>query len=188
MSGVRQTETVQSTATGPDGAWLFADVAVGQNYELSFALARLRHPVVHRHAVRGRQAGRRWRSSWRPATGSVSGVVVGPGGPLGNVDLVLTDGTLTFNSSTASGAGAGTFSITGVSTPGTYTLTANLRGHGTEVLQLTLEPGRAARRRAHRHDAGVGSISGRVTENGEPLGGVTPDGVERRRHAARPPA
>ena len=105
--------------------------------------------------------------------------MIGPSGGLGNVELVLTDGTLVFNSASASEGDVGTFAFTGVSTPGTYTLKATAPGLGTEILQLTLEPGEQRAGVEIRMSTGVGSISGRVTEGGRPLGGVTLDGVER---------
>ncbi|MET0326373.1 MAG: carboxypeptidase-like regulatory domain-containing protein, partial [Ilumatobacteraceae bacterium] len=171
QSAVRRTQTIQSTATGEDGAWLFSDVAVGQSYEVSFALAGYdTQSFIVTPSADGKPV--QLAVDLKAAAGSVSGSVVGPRGPLANVDLVLTDGTLRFNSSSASGADQGSFSFPGVSTPGTYTLTANLRGFGTEVLQVTLAPGEQLDGLRIGMTAGVGSISGRVTENGEPLGGV----------------
>jgi hypothetical protein len=170
--GVRQTESVVSTASGPDGAWLFADVAIGQHYELSFAKEGFdTKSFVVTPPADGSPV--QMEVVLDPADGAVSGVVVGPSGPLGNVDLVLTDGTLTFNTSSASGRDAGEWSLAAVSTPGTYTLTASARGLGTEVLQVTLEPGEQRDGITIRMRPDVGSISGRVSAGGQPLGGAT---------------
>ena len=100
--GVRQTVSVESTA---------------QRSRRGVAVRRRRRSASTTSSASPGRGSTRSRSSSRrpptatpvdmevvlePATGAVSGVVVGPGGPLGNVDLVLTDGTLTFNTSTAS--------------------------------------------------------------------------------------
>lgn len=171
ISAVRQTETVLSTATGADGAWLFPDVAVGQPYEVSFSLPGFdTQSFVVTPSADGKPV--QMEVELKAAEGSIGGVVVGSRGPLGNVDLVLTDGTLRFESSSSSGANTGAFSFSGVSTPGTYTLSADIRGYGTEVLQLTLEPGEQLDGVRIGMTPGVGSISGRVTEGSEPLGGV----------------
>ena len=173
-SAVRQTVSVQSTATGPDGAWLFARRR--RRPELRAELLAAPASTPSRSSSRRPPTASRCRSrsSWRRPRGRVSGVVVGPGGPLGNVDLVLTDGTLDVQ------------------------LVDLLRRRGRDLLDHGRQhaghvhpdgqparprhrgpaarrsnPGEQRERRAHRHDAGVGSISGRVTENGEPLGGVT---------------
>ncbi|MET0580000.1 MAG: carboxypeptidase regulatory-like domain-containing protein, partial [Ilumatobacteraceae bacterium] len=168
----RQTVSVESAASGPDGAWMFPNVLIGQNYELSFSRPGFdTQSFVVTPPADGKPVQR--DVVLEPAKGEVGGVVVGPGGALGNVDLVLTDGTLTFNSTTASGPGQGTFDLTGVSTPGTYTLMATLRGYGTEVLQVSLGPGEVRDGLRIVMTPNVGSITGRITAGGEPLGGVS---------------
>ena len=63
--------------------------------------------------------------------------------------------------------------VDGLSTPGTYTITATLAGYGTEVAEVTLDP------KDRRTDVDltmsdqVGSISGTVRGRGGPLGGAT---------------
>jgi len=172
VSAARQTVSVESTATGPDGAWLFADVPIRQAYELNFALEGFdSQSFVITPPDDGSPV--EMEVVLEPASGRLSGSVVGPGGPLGNVDLVLTDGELTFNTTTASAGDVGTWSLSGVSTPGTYTLTATLRGYGTEVLQITLEPGEQRSGVTISMIPDVGSIIGRVSADGDLLGGVT---------------
>jgi Carboxypeptidase regulatory-like domain len=171
-SAVRRTQSVATTTTTNDkGAWMFPVVAVGRSYELSFS-----RPGYDTQAFIVTPTGDgkplELPVELKPAKGGVVGTVSGPGGGLGNVQLVLTDGTLTFNSATASGKGAGGFVFTGVSTPGTYTLSATGGGLGTEVVQVSLQPGETKPVNIRMH-VGVGSISGHVTEDGGPLGGVS---------------
>ena len=84
-----------------------------------------------------------------------------------------TDGTLTFATTTASDGSVGRFALPAVNTPATYTITATLRGYGTEVIQVALGPGDQRTDLQIEMRAGVGSIIGRVTAGGAPLGGAT---------------
>jgi hypothetical protein len=170
----RATLSVQTQNTATDGAWLFPDVAIRANYELHFAKAGFDSQSF---VVTPPSDGSRVKLDVQllPAKGSVGGIVVAANGtPLGGVDIVVTDGTLTFSTTSSTTAGAvGTWSLSGVSTPSTYTLTATLRGYGTEVLQLPMDPGMQKSGVRIVMTPGVGSISGHVTAAGKPLGGVT---------------
>ncbi len=170
----RATLSVQTQNTATDGAWLFPDVAIRANYELHFAKAGFDSQSF---VVTPPSDGSRVKLDVQllPAKGSVSGVVVATDGtPLGGVDIVVTDGTLTFSTTSSTTAGSvGSWSLSGVSTPSTYTLTATLRGFGTEVLQLPMDPGAQKTGVRIVMTPGVGSIAGHVTAAGKPLGGVT---------------
>lgn len=172
-TGIRQTESVpDTTRTDERGVWFFGGLSIGQSYEVSFS-----RPGYDTQAfiVTPDGSGKPidLPVELEPATGAVRGSITGPNGPLGNVQLVLSDGQLVFNSASASSGTVGAFEFTGVSTPGTYTLTATAPGLGTEVLQVTLDAGEQRGGVNITMRSGVGSISGRITEAGQPLGGVT---------------
>jgi hypothetical protein len=170
----RATMSVETRNTATDGAWLFPDVAIRANYELHFAKAGFdSQSFVVTPPSDGSPV--KLDVQLLPAKGTVSGIVVATDGtPLGGVDIVVSDGTLTFNTTSSTTAGAvGTWSLAGVSTPSTYTLTATLRGYGTEVLQLPMDPGAQKSGVRIVMTPGVGSVSGHVTAAGKPLGGVT---------------
>ena len=158
-----------------DGRWLFSDVAVGQTYEVSFAPARLRHAVVRRHAERPTASRSSSPSSCSRRRGSVSGVVAGPGGALGNVELVLTDGTLTFQSSSASGAGAGDVLLHRRQHAGhLHAARQPAAASAPRSLQVTLEPGEQRDRRATSGCAPASARSAAGSpRTAQPLGGVT---------------
>lgn len=172
-SGYRQTQSVpDATATDERGVWFFGSLSVGQSYEVSFSRPGFdTQSFVVTPSTDGKPID--LPVEMQPADGLVRGTVTGPGGGLGNVKLELSDGTLVFDSASASEGDVGTFSFSGVSTPGTYTLRATAPGLGTEVVQVTLEEGEDRGGVDIGMSAGVGSISGRVTEGGTPLGGVT---------------
>jgi hypothetical protein len=173
---VRQTESVVTDETDPEGLWLFPDVAIRQNYEVVFSKAGY---DTQSFVITPPADGSRVELDVElvPAVGSVSGVVVGPTGPLGGVEISVTDGTLTFATTTATtatgAAQVGGFSLEGLSTPGVYTLTATLRGYGTEVLQLPFSAGQQRTGTTISMRPGVGSISGRITVGNRPAGGVS---------------
>ncbi len=169
---VRQTESVIPLMTDVEGAWLFADVPIRQTYELTFSKPGYNsRSFVVTPAADG--------SAWEldvdllTADGRMSGTILGPRGPLGGAAIVITDGTLTFTTTSDTTGDVGTWSVDGISTPGMYTVTATLFGYGTEVLQVPLRPGDQRSDVDMRMHAGVGSVSGHVFAESEPAGGIT---------------
>lgn len=175
ITPVRQTEAVDPVVTDGEGVWQFAGVPIRQNYEVVFAKPGYN---TRSYVVTPPDDGSRVELDveLEPATGRLAGVVVGPDGPLGGVDIEITDGTLVFSTTSASEAsaagGVGSFAVERLSTPGVYTITATAAGFGTEVIQLPFTAGQE-RDVTITMSSGVGSISGRITTGGEPRGGVT---------------
>ena len=172
---VRQTEAVPPLEATPDadGIWLFTDVAVRQTYELVFAKPGF---DTQSFVVTPPEDGSPVDLDVElvPASGAVSGRITGPGGALGGVAIVVSDGTLTFETTSATDGDVGAWSLDGLSTPGVYTLTATQRGYGTEVLQINLDAGQQRTGVNLAMRPGVGSVSGRVVdETGRPLAGAT---------------
>lgn len=174
-STVRQSQAIAPIVRSPeaDGVWLFTDVALRQTYEIVFAKPGFdTQSFVVAPPADGSPVD--LDVDLEPARGALSGIVTGPSGPLGGVAITITDGTLSFETTSATDGKIGTWSLDGVSTPSVYSITATLRGYGTEVRQIELQPG------DRRNDVnlalkpGVGSIGGRVADaTGAPLGGVT---------------
>jgi hypothetical protein len=171
-SPTRRTVAIEpdSTVPGADGVWLFTDVLQGQSYEVSFSSPGY---DTQSFVLTPRADGEPIDLDvvMKPANGSLSGTVVGPSGPLGGAEIRITDGTLEFVSTSASGSG--TWSLSGVSTPGVYTVTATLRGFATAVRQVRLAPGDTPTGITLQMVPGLGTITGLVTTNGSGLGGVT---------------
>jgi hypothetical protein len=172
-SPVRRTVAIAAQGTQPDGngSWLFSDVIQGQSYEVSFrspgfdTQSFVVTPDVDGDAVA-------LDVEMQPSRGALSGTVVGPGGPLGSAAITISDGTMTF--STSSEGGTGAWSLDGISTPGIYTVSAELRGFGTSVQQVELGPADTASDITIRMAAGLGTITGRIEDTGRArLGGVT---------------
>src|SRR5690606_31439913 len=106
--------------------------------------------------------------------GRVSGVVVDTDGrPLGGAAVTVTDGTVTLQTTTATtGDGIGQFEVAGLTTPGSFLVSAARSGFGTASTLVQVAGSGSASGLVLRLRAGVGSLSGRVHGGGSPLGGV----------------
>ena len=166
--------TVSVTAgTDADGAWLISDVPLRRSYEVSFS-----KPGFDRQSFQVTPlddgSPLELEVELQPASGALGGIITGPDGGLGGVDLTVTDGTLTFATTTSTAAGdTGEWIIEGLSTPATYTVTATAAGFGTAVAQLSLSVGERLTGLSFAMRNGVGSIGGMVRGSVGPIGGVT---------------
>ena len=173
-SRLRQTEPAEPLEAGADGdgVWLIPDVQLRRTYELSFAKpgfdtqAFVISPPNDGTPVE-------LDVTMTPASGRIAGRVLDAGRPLGGVEIALSDGTLTFTTTSSTDGDVGAFDFDGVSTPGVYTLVATRTGYGTEVLQLPMEAGQERTGVSVDMQDGVATVSGSiVNEAGTPLGGV----------------
>jgi hypothetical protein len=171
------TTTISDATTNVEGAFSFDGIRVGRAYELFFSKPGFdsRAYVVVPTADGGPID---VEVVLTPGVGEISGVVAGDNGPLGGVQIAITDGSLVFTTTSSTvGGSVGSWSFTGLSTPGTYTLTATTRGFGTQVLQIPLQAGERRSGVSIQMQRGVGSIlgsvSGNVDNRVERLGGIT---------------
>jgi len=175
INPIRLTEAIAPITKSPeaDGVWLFTDVALRQSYEIVFAKPGFdTQSFVLSPPADGSPV--ELDVELKPARGSVGGTVRGPSGPLGGVEIVVSDGTLTFTTTSATDGAIGTWSLEGVSTPSVYTVSGTLRGYGTEVLQVRLGAGEERSGADLNMRRGVGAVSGRVVdESGQAIGGAT---------------
>ncbi len=175
LNPIRQTEPIAPRETSPesDGVWQIPDVELRRSYEIVFAKPGYNtQSFVVTPPADGSPLD--LDVELEPATGAISGTVRGPGGALGGAEIVVTDGVLTFTTTSATVGDVGTWSVDQVSTPGVYTVSATLRGYGTEVRQVTLTAGQTFDAADLTMARGVGSISGRIIgPDGQPLGGVS---------------
>src|SRR5262249_41085113 len=92
--------------------------------------------------------------------------------PLGGVDLTITDGTVTLKTVTPTTGDVGKWSVSGLTTPGTYLVTASRRGYGDETKLVDLGAGGAVTDADITMHADVGSIKGTVSSIEGPVGDV----------------
>ncbi|BAN02630.1 carboxypeptidase regulatory-like domain-containing protein [Ilumatobacter coccineus] len=175
LGPLRQTEPAPplEAIAGVDGVWLLSDVALRQTYELSFAKAGFdTQAFVISPPDDGTPV--ELDVSLEPSNGLISGRVLDNGSPLGGVEVAISDGTLTFTTTSSTDGDVGSFAFEAVSTPGVYTLTATRDGYGTEVLQLPMDAGQQRDDVVVDMQDGVATLSGTiVNESGTRLGGVT---------------
>lgn len=165
--------TSYSTTTSPDGFWAFASVPPG-TYTASFSKPgySTANYVV---AITGGGQAVSLTSQLVPGNGSASGTVQDSHGPLGGVQLTITDGTVTLTTHTPTSGKVGTWAVNGLSTPATYLVTATDPGYSNQTTIFTLAAGGSANGLKLTMVPGEGSLSGTVDSagNGQPVGGLT---------------
>jgi hypothetical protein len=107
--------------------------------------------------------------------GSIAGTVSNSAGPLGGATISASDGTTTDSSVSLTSPGqVGTFVLSSLETPATFTVVVSAGGYSSQTLSISLAAGQQLTGVAVTLYTGVGSISGSVTTaNGAPAGGVT---------------
>lgn len=161
-----------STTTDGEGFWAFAGLQSPANYELTFSKAGfgVRTYVV---SVDEENTNIPLAVTLAAGDGELSGTVSSADGPLGGATVTVTDGTVTYTTTTPTAGIVGRWSVGGLATPGTYLVTAERRGFGTETTQVTLGGSESRDGVNQTLIAGVGSISGTISGGGAGLGGIT---------------
>jgi hypothetical protein len=105
----------------------------------------------------------------------VSGTVTDGNAPLGGVTVTLhTGGAVAASTITPTSGAVGTFTFTELVTPGTYLVSFEKDGYGTETVAVELGPGEARRDLSVALAGGTGTVTGTVTDtSGVGLGDVT---------------
>ncbi len=107
-----------------------------------------------------------------PGPGSLSGEVFGPDGPLGGAVVTVTDGTVTCSARTPTEGPVGKWSMSGLTTPDTYLVTASAPGYAAATTLVTLGAGKSSSGVDLSVKAGVASIVGTVNSPQGPVGGI----------------
>jgi Carboxypeptidase regulatory-like domain len=107
--------------------------------------------------------------------GQVSGTVVGPtGAPLGGVTVTVNGAGAPISTQTLTAGQVGTYLLSGLATPGSYTLTFSDAGFTSQTVGVTLASSGSATGVNVTLPQEVGTITGTVSGSGSgPLAGVT---------------
>lgn len=172
-STIRQTQPVEPQEQNPggDGTWAFSDVRIGTTYELVISKPGFE---IQSFVVSPRDdAPVAFDVDLSPSTAGISGTVSGPNGLLGGVELAITDGVLSYTTTTPSeGVDVGAWSFDGLAS-GQYAIVATLEGFGNVVAEFELQAGETITQLPLVMERGLGTLVGRVFGNGgDPLGGV----------------
>ncbi|MFT6291990.1 MAG: hypothetical protein ACJAR2_002600 [Ilumatobacter sp.] len=171
---IRQSEAIdpQDLVPGVDGIWRIDGLPLRQSYKLTFSKPGF---DTQSFVLTPPDSGElvELDVELSAAVGAIRGRIIGPNGPLGGADITITDGTLVFETTADTDGDVGVFLLERLSTPEVYTLTARLRGYGTEVVQVRLDAGEQRSDIDIRLTRGVGTITGRVLDEfARPLSGV----------------
>jgi large repetitive protein len=164
-----------TTLTGPDGFWSIAGVPAPGYYLVTISKPGFStRKYVISTTVKGGPL--TVSATLTAATGSISGTIRDSSGArLGGVAITITDGTVSFKTSTPTIGDVGSWQVSGLNTPDTYLVTAAEPGYGTQTTLVQVGPAASASGVNLTMTPGVGSIMGTVTSPTYPngLGGVT---------------
>jgi hypothetical protein len=106
--------------------------------------------------------------------GQISGEVKSAtGGPLGGVAVTVDNVNPKTSTDTLTAGSVGSYLLSGLATPGTYTITFSLTGYQSQTVSVTLVSSGSATGVAVSLPPEVGSVTGTVTSSqGKPLSGV----------------
>lgn len=106
--------------------------------------------------------------------GSVTGTVVGPDGAgVGGAQVTVTGGAAPLAVTTLTSGDVGAFVVTGLTTPGAYTLAATADGHAVASVPVELDASGAATGLTVRLVAATGEARGTVRADGAALAGAS---------------
>ena len=151
----------QSTVTRPNGAWSFAGISAPGYYLLTFAKAgyQTRQYVLN---AADADATEPLPVAMTAGRGSLTGRITGPAGPVGGATITISDGqNVVATSSTSAGGGIGNWKVEGLSTPGTFLVSASKDGLSLESALITLAAGQSKSLNLSLK-SGMGSLVGTV--------------------------
>lgn len=155
-----QTPADRTATTTKDGSWSFAAVKSPGYYLLTFSKPgyQSRSYVVDSSSE---NAAEPLEVELSAGQGQLSGTVTGPGGPVGAATVTISDGTNTITTSSNSRGRVGHWSVSGLSTPGTYVVQAARPGLSSESRMVELAAGGTATADLRLRN-GVASLIGKV--------------------------
>ena len=95
-----------------------------------------------------------------PGKGTMSGLISGPSGPVGGVEVTLSDGTTTVTTRSATSGHVGFWEVDGLSTPSTYLVSASGDKLGAQSTLVSLAAAASRTRQPDAAAPGVATLSG----------------------------
>ncbi len=167
---------LMSVPIGSDGTFELTDLGSPLDYEL--VVSKTGYTTdTQRIDLGGGESRTGVQLQLRTGDGLISGTVTGPDGPIGNAVVTATTGTTTVStvSQTKSGDGEGEFTLPGLVTPSTYTVTVTAEGFGAQTSTLSLAAGQQLGGVQVNLSRSTGEISGVVSTvaDQKPAAGVS---------------
>jgi hypothetical protein len=172
VAGAGKTFTATTPTSGPVGIWTITGLPTPATYVVTFVLegygtetmaldlgAGDNRSDVDVHLVSG--------------TGSVSGTVKDTAGKgLGDVTVTVTGSATPITTKTLTAGDIGAYSLSGLVTPGRYTITFALEGYAPVTKAVTLDDSGVADGVDVTLGRSTGSIAGTITSGGKALAGA----------------
>ncbi|MGY6502403.1 MAG: carboxypeptidase regulatory-like domain-containing protein [Acidimicrobiales bacterium] len=165
-------EIVAETTTDASNTYSLSPLATPGEYDLSFTAPGY-EPATSRERIDGGEIGVANTVRLSAGPGSITGTVRANGVPLGGVQVRATSGDQQWATATPTSGVVGLFDLSELPTPGTYTLTFELDGYGSETIAIALGPGQSRTNLAVDMVGGTGTITGTVRSGGSGVGDVT---------------
>jgi hypothetical protein len=142
VAGGQAPVTTQTLTAGSVGAYLLSGLATPGRYILTFSLAGYQSETI------GVSLGSSGSATGINVTlplfsGTITGTVKGPSGPLSGVSVSATNGTTPVHSTVTSSSPPGGFSLTGLP-PGAWSIAFTMPGFGQATALVILQPGQQA--------------------------------------------
>jgi hypothetical protein len=171
IEDARQAPIAATTSDGA-GTYSFGSLPTPGTYELSFEAPGFQ-PNTAQVLLTGGQAGVANTVRMSAGPGSIIGTVTDGSGPVGGVTVTATSGPTTVTTATPTTGVVGRYAVTDLPTPGTYLLTFEKEGFGTQTVALELLAGESRTGVDVTLVGGTGSIAGTVRDGaGRPVGDV----------------
>ncbi len=166
---------VQKVPVGSDGTFTLDNVPSPNVYQLVVVKTGYATTIQQLDVAGGEQR-TGVQLALRKGDGVISGIVTDAAQPLANVTLTATSGATSVTTvSLTDKANKGKFTLRGLPTPGSFTLTATAANHATQTLSLTLASGQKLTGVQITLGTSSGTLSGMVTQlpGNKPAPGVT---------------
>jgi hypothetical protein len=150
----------KSTLTRQNGAWSFAGITAPGYYLLTFAKAgyQTRQYIINASDA---DATEPLPVAMTAGTGNLTGRITGPAGAVGGATITISDGQNVVATSSNSSGRIGDWKVDGLSTPGTFLISASKDGLSLESSLITLAAGQS-RSLNLSLKPGMGSLVGTV--------------------------
>ena len=171
VAGAGATFTATTPTSGPVGEWALTGLPTPATYVVTFQLEGYGTHTMALDLGAG-EVRADVDVALVSGTGSISGVVSGPGGPLGDVTVTVTGSATPIVTKTLTTGDVGAYTLSGLATPGRYTVTFALDGYApvTRAVSLTDGPADGIDVTLGRS---TGSVSGTISAGGKPAAGAT---------------
>jgi hypothetical protein len=172
VAGAGKTFTATTPTSGPVGQWSVAGLPTPATYVVTFTLEGYGTETMALDVAAGET-----RSdiavNMVSGTGSVSGKVADVAGAgLGDVTVTVTGSATPIVTKTLTAGDVGTYTLSGLATPGRYTITFALDGYSPVTKAVTLDDSGVADGVNVTLTRSTGSIAGTVTAGGKATAGA----------------